>query len=91
MHMEYFHMGIFVIPWVYLIQSENMGPKPRHFFFVFHRFFDTVKYLVAVGIVKLQYRYRNQEALKTIFHFASKLRIQCYQISTSFIKTNNCQ
>ena len=41
-HMEYFHMGIFVTPRVYLIRKY--GCQTQAFFFVFHRFFDTVSY-----------------------------------------------
>ena len=40
-HMKYFHLGIFVIPRVYLIRKY--GYQTQAFFFVFHRFFDTVK------------------------------------------------
>ena len=36
------NMGIFVIPRVYLI--SNYGSQTQAFFFVFHRFFDTVCY-----------------------------------------------
>ena len=38
--MEYFHLGIFVIPRVYLI-SKNWS-QTQAFFFVFHKFFHTV-------------------------------------------------
>ena len=38
--MEYFHLGISVIPRAYLI-SKN-GSQTQAFFFVFHKFFDTV-------------------------------------------------
>ena len=39
--MEYFHLGIFVISRVYLI-SKNWS-QSQAFFFVFHRFFDSVQ------------------------------------------------
>ena len=38
--MEYFHLGIFGIPRVYLVRKY--GYQTQAFFFVFHRFFDTV-------------------------------------------------
>ena len=41
--MEYFHLGIFVIPRVYLIRKY--GSQTQAFCFVFHTFFDTVKVL----------------------------------------------
>ena len=41
--MEYFHLGIFVIPWVYLIRKY--GSQTQAFFFAFHRFFDTVLHI----------------------------------------------
>ena len=41
--MEYFHLGIFVIPKVYLIKKYDS--QTQAFFFVFHRFFDTVRLL----------------------------------------------
>ena len=38
--MEYFHLGIFVIPRVY--QIRKYGSQTQGFFFIFHRLFDTV-------------------------------------------------
>ena len=38
--MEYFHLGIFVTPRVYLIRKY--GSQSQAFFSVVHRFFDTV-------------------------------------------------
>ena len=47
-HMEYFHLGIFVMPWVYLIRKY--GSRTQAFFFVFHGFFDTVIILTNANI-----------------------------------------
>ena len=44
--MEYFHLGIFVIPRVYLIRKY--GSQTQAFFFVFHRFFDTVPLFAGI-------------------------------------------
>ena len=46
--MEYFHLGIFVIPRAYLISTN--GSQTQAFFFVFHKFFDTVtEFVIALG------------------------------------------